>query len=249
MDKIIRRSFPVTIEVEERDGMAPVLVGHASVFNVTSRNLGGFREIIKPGAFTRAISEGQDVVALFNHNENFPLGRTSAGTLSLSEDQVGLAVRISPPDTTYARDLMTSMRRGDVRDMSFAFKPVKSTRSSDADGPIVERHDVDLYDVSPVVFPAYPHTDIAVRRLLELRGIDLSAVMDVSDKFDAGETIDDTDVAALLEGIAAINDLISEISDTPTAGAVDGELTVTEPRASLERRLKYLRRKIELAVI
>ena len=210
MPSVIRRSFPMKVEIEERDGLPPVLVGHAAVFNTLSRNLGGYREVIKPGAFQRAISGGQDVVALFNHSENYPLGRTSAGTLSLREDSQGLAVTIFPPDTQYARDLMVSMKRGDVVDMSFAFKPVTSKRSSDAEGAIIERHDVDLFDISPVVFPAYPGTDIAVRAML--RSLDLASVSDIADRLDSGGAVDQSDVAALEDAAAQIQELLDTLN-------------------------------------
>jgi len=239
--QIVRRSFPVEIEIEERDGMPPMLIGHAAVFNVTSRNLGGYREIIKPGAFQRAINGSQDVVALFNHNENFPLGRSSAGTLTLREDEKGLAVSINPPDTTYARDLMVSMKRGDVRDMSFAFKPVTSKRTGDEIGAIIERHDVDLFDVSPVVFPAYPQTDISVRSMLMDAGIDFDGLSALIQKRSEGLPLEAEDRALVESSISTLSAFIAvEAQEGPV---------VVEPQPVQARLLSNLRKRIELLAL
>lgn len=156
------------------------LVGHAAMFNSFSRDLGGFREVITPGAFKRAITENQDVRALWNHDANHVLGRTTAGTLRLSEDDKGLAIEIDLPNTSAANDLRESIGRGDVDQMSFAF----ITRSDEwtdqvLDGKrtiVRELRDVDLFDVSPVTYPAYEATDIALRGLEQIKkhGLDVT---------------------------------------------------------------------------
>lgn len=81
-----------------------------------------FREQIAPGAFTRAIDEGQDVALLINHDPNLVLGRTSAGTAQLEQTERGLKVNADFPDTSYARDLVTLLERRDVSQMSFGFR-------------------------------------------------------------------------------------------------------------------------------
>ena len=92
-----RRQFPMTeIRVSRAtDDSAPMLAGHAAVFNTLSEDLGGFREIIAPGAFTKTLKDA-DVRALFNHDRNIVLGRNIAGTLRLAEDKNGLAIEIDP---------------------------------------------------------------------------------------------------------------------------------------------------------
>lgn len=146
----------------------PKITGYAAVFNKDSDDLGGFIERIKPGAFKKALP-ASDTRALFNHDTNYPLGRVSAGTLRLKEDKDGLFMEIDPPDTQYARDLMVSIERGDVREQSFGFTVVSDTWE-DIDKDVARRtiNEVgELFDVSPVVFPAYPDTDVAVRSLEE----------------------------------------------------------------------------------
>ena len=90
-----------TIEVREAEGEAMVLEGYAAVFN-SETDLGPFREVIKPGAFTDVLTN--DVRALINHDPNLVLGRTSNGTLTLEQDERGLKYRVELGKQTYARD-------------------------------------------------------------------------------------------------------------------------------------------------
>lgn len=166
--KMEYRSFDFgEVEVRQEDGVAPKLVGHAAVFNVLSEDLGFYREKIAPGAFRKTIREA-DVRALFNHDPNFVLGRTKNGTLKLKEDDIGLYVEITPPNTQWARDLMETIRRGDVDQMSFGFQVVKEDWEEDNEKTTRILKEVKLFDVSPVVFPAYSATDVQVRSLLNI---------------------------------------------------------------------------------
>ena len=168
--KMERRAFPFQeIRVTVEDGKA-TLRGHAAVFNSLSLDLGGFRETIMPGAFRSALLRC-DYRSMFNHNPDKILGRKSAGTLRATEDGKGVPYEVDLPDTSYARDLQVSMGRGDVKECSFGFSVREGgdcwlrdasgewTRSIQPDG-IDE-----LYDLSPVVFPAYPDTACAMRSL------------------------------------------------------------------------------------
>lgn len=139
--------------------------GYAAVFNQVSEDLGGFREVIMPGAFDRALREGHDVRALVNHNPDLILGRTTAETLDLAIDDHGLRVEIFPPGTQIARDLLESIGRGDVSGMSFSFRviPGGDDWRTEGDQVIREVRDVELFDVSPVAFPAYPQTQVDAR--------------------------------------------------------------------------------------
>ena len=167
-DKIETRSF-VEFRVSH-EGDAPAIEGYAIVFNSQSEDLGGFREVIAPAAVDRALAEGHDVRALIDHDSGKILGRSKSGTLQMTKDEHGLKVRISPPDTTYARDLMKVVERGDVSGMSFAFITPEGGDSwtrSDSGTPLRTVTDLYLRDVSVVTYPAYPATEVAVRSLEE----------------------------------------------------------------------------------
>lgn len=155
---------------EATEDEPPVIRGYAAVFNEWSEDLGGFVEMIEPGAFGEAISR-DDVRALVNHDANYVLGRNTAGTLLMDEDDQGLRVVIMPPDTTWAGDLITSMKRGDINQMSFGFGVIDDEWRSD--GGMTKRtlKELRLYDVSVVTYPAYPQTTVAVRsKVSELTG-------------------------------------------------------------------------------
>ena len=141
--------------------------GHAAVFDSWSETLGGifpFKETVRKGAFSDSIAR-DDIRALYNHDPNHILGRNRAKTLELCEDDKGLYVKISPPDTQVARDLMKSIERGDINQMSFGFIVEEDEWSSVAGNDIRELKKVKLFDVSPVTFPAYPSTDVGVRAM------------------------------------------------------------------------------------
>jgi len=139
--------------------------GHAAVFDSWSETLGGifpFKEKVKRGAFEKSVDE-DDIRALFNHDPNYVLGRNKAGTLDLKEDDQGLFVRIMPPNTSWARDLLTSIERGDINQMSFGFIVEEDEWRYEDGYDIRELRQVKLFDVSPVTFPAYSATDVGVR--------------------------------------------------------------------------------------
>jgi uncharacterized protein len=165
------RSLPMShaqLRVSRAEGKTPKIVGYAAVFNSLSENLGGFREIIAPGAFDEALKKS-DVRALINHDMNLLMGRTSSGTLTLSADETGLRMDIDPPDSEMARHYIANIERGDMTGSSFSFttEPDGDDWDEDADGRVVRtvRAVGDLYDVGPVVFPAYLDTSVAMRSL------------------------------------------------------------------------------------
>lgn len=166
--QIERRIIPFEgVHLERREDGSPVIVGHAAVFGQLSEDLGGFREQIAPGAFTEALG-ADDVRALWNHNADIILGRNRSGTLEMSEDTRGLAIRCYPPDTQTVRDLvLVPMERGDITQMSFQFsvKPGGQDWARNDDGIMIRTlKKLRLYDVSPVTFPAYPQTDASVAK-------------------------------------------------------------------------------------
>lgn len=192
-----RRTFGLdSIEVRAGDDGKSKIRGHAAVFDKLSDVLfGSFRERIDPGAFADVIKT-DDVRALFNHDPNYILGRTKSGTLILEEDAKGLYIEIDPPDTTVARDLIVSIERGDISQMSFSFSV--NQKDEEWDTPAgkmatrtirkVER----LYDVSAVTYPAYPQTDVKIRSLMSALEVDydaLSAAIDREEK-----TVEDVEI-------------------------------------------------------
>lgn len=147
----------------------PRLAGYAAVFNAPSEDLGGFTEIVRPGAFARSLSaKTPDCMALVHHMPHLVLGRRSAGTLRLSEDSKGLAFEIDLPDTATARDLAVSVERGDITGCSFGFVARKGGDrwETRAGRTIRELLDVELHEITVTPTPAYPDTTVA-RRALE----------------------------------------------------------------------------------
>ena len=169
-DEDERRMLVGPLEVRADGDKGKVLEGYAAVFNQDTQIGGlswGFMESIAAGAFTRTIRD-DDIRALFNHDENKVLGRNKGTneSLELEEDGTGLRVTIRPPDTTDARDVVTLVERGDVDGMSFSFLTRKQEWAEPTTkGELPKRTllDVQLFDVGPVVFPAYPQTSIKAR--------------------------------------------------------------------------------------
>lgn len=156
-----RRDF--AFEVRAAEDKPLQIVGHAAVFNTITDIGGWFREQIAPGAFADSIKT-DDIRALFNHDSNHVLGRNKAGTLRLSEDEKGLYFEVDLADTQFNRDLYTSIQRGDISQCSFGFMPTVTEWLSVPDETDLRTiKKCQLFDVSPVTFPAYPTTDASVR--------------------------------------------------------------------------------------
>jgi HK97 family phage prohead protease len=136
------------------------LVGYAAVFDSPSEPM-PFTEFVRRGAFQKTLKDGADVRLLIDH-EGVPLARTRSGTLSLAEDDRGLRVEatLDPMNPDAAR-VISAMRRGDISQMSFAFRTIKDSWSNDRS--VRELREVQLFDVSVVTFPAYESTVAELR--------------------------------------------------------------------------------------
>ena len=136
------------------------IAGYGALFNVETYAVGNFSEKIAKGAFQKSIKH-DDVRCLFNHDQNLVLGRVKSKTLTLQEDDKGLRYKVEPPETQWAKDLLVSIKRGDVSQNSFGFEIVKETWERRSNGMNVRvLEEVKLFDVSPVTFPAYSETSL-----------------------------------------------------------------------------------------
>jgi len=238
---IQRRMFVAdSMRIEAREDQPPKIIGHAAMFNSRTRIGWSFYEEIAPGAFSKTIQEA-DVRALFNHDMNYILGRTKSGTLRLSEDEKGLAIDCDPPQTDLIRDLVLApIQRGDVDQMSFAFEAVRTEWiDQENDLPIRRLLEVKLYDVSPVTFPAYEDTDVAVRSALAAAGIDYLAFAQAIQHAKRG-TPTVADSALLRSVMATLNGLLPPAPTESHPGESD-----EEARARI--RMDDIRRRLQLA--
>lgn len=154
-------------ETRAADVAGDKLAGHAIVYNRDSHDLGGFIERVDPGALTRSLDAaaagGLNIFAFWSHDSSQPLGSTRGGKLKLASDADGLAFELDTTRFTPAQ--LDAARENELR-MSFGFRVVKDSWTYRDDG-VAERTllDVDLFEVSPVVSPAYPDTTAALRSL------------------------------------------------------------------------------------
>jgi HK97 family phage prohead protease len=149
---------------EDAEGFARSFTGYAAVFNSPSEPL-PFIETIAPGAFKRSLNSGKEIRAYVNHNSDMPLATTKNGSLQLAEDERGLRVNMTLPDTTAGRDLSVLLREGVVHSMSFGFTVPKSGDVWSADGSARTLREIRLHEVSVVSGqPAYAATTGATVR-------------------------------------------------------------------------------------
>lgn len=160
-----RRFGVSTIEVRAKDDTTEIdIEGYASVtgepYAVTDA-MGEYQETVEPGAFTKTLADKDDVRLLFNH-EGLPLARTKSSTLALTEDKTGLKVEATlDTRSVTSNDLLVAVERGDVDEMSFAFKVVRQEWNDDYSERWIK--EVKLFDVSAVTYPANPDTSIKLR--------------------------------------------------------------------------------------
>lgn len=159
--RYLKQEFRVSSEGEQ-----PKIAGYAAVFDSPSLDMGWIEEL-DPHAFDNILGTNPDVRGLFNHDEDYVLGRTTADTLRLTVDARGLAYEIDPPETQLAKDLLVSMRRKDITGSSFGFITARDQWTENADGTVTRRilEIEQLLDVSVVTYPAYTATSAGVRSL------------------------------------------------------------------------------------
>lgn len=237
------RTFTVELEHRADDPDKPLrILGHPVVYNRWSEDLGGFRERVLPGAFTKTLAES-DIRALFNHDPNIVLGRNMAETLVLEDGPSKLRMEVFPPETDTIRDLVVApMERGDVDQMSFGFRTVNDEwrEPKKLDG-LWERDLIEarLFDVSIVTFPAYTQTDAAVRSVLEGVGINFPALTSALTRADRGLALTDTDHDLIQASIDVLRSYLAEpASDGDHSDPEAGRTTVAHLRRLLDHKAR-----------
>ena len=192
-----RRTLPVDvaeIRVRKTESGEKHIVGYAAKFNTLSQDLplivggknrGVFREQIDKRAFDKVLKD--DVMGLKNHSPHHVLGRTKSGTMELHVDDAGLLYDITVPETQVGRDAVTEIDRRDIDGSSFSFlvDDEGGDEWDDSGDTLVRtvRSVRDLFDVGPVVYPAYLDTEVSTRsfeRFFEQRSRALGATEQAS---------------------------------------------------------------------
>lgn len=169
----------------------PVVTGYAAVWDQETVIGDYFREILRKGMTTKTLTE-IDQLALWSHNREKPLARRTAGTLTLREDEHGLHCRMELGNQSWALDCWESIRRGDVKGMSFGFRVMKAVwhDNEEDEMPLREVLEISLYEVSPVTDPAYEGTEIQAedgRSILRIEVDEEIARSIVDDAIERGE--------------------------------------------------------------
>jgi HK97 family phage prohead protease len=190
---------------ESEDGMN--FEGYAAVFNTPSEPL-PFIERIAPGAFRRSLDARNDIKLLWNHDSGTVLGSTRAGTMRLYEDERGLKVRATFPNTTAGRDAAELLRRGDVDSMSFGFSVPTGGDEWSSDGSERTLKSVRLHEVSIVAFPAYSSTagTTSVRgldKVAKRADVDPEALADAILKLEEGNELSEEEGRLLQQAIVS----------------------------------------------
>lgn len=168
--EIERRIIESGFQIEERAEGKKGITGLGIVFDKRSVNLGGFVEIIKPEAVKEI--DWNDTVSMTNHDPNFVIGR-SPDTLKVKVEDEGVRYTVEPSEKTTYKDLVISIERKEIKGSSFTFLVERNGEewSEDENGVMVRTITKlsKVYDLSPVVFPAYPDTTVAKRSMEEFK--------------------------------------------------------------------------------
>ena len=190
------------IRIDETEGEPTKITCYAARFNVFSKDLGGFVEILRPGLFKRSLESKRDVIANLDHDNTKILARTKADNLRLSEDSIGLRFEMDIPNTTVGKDTAENIKNGNLRGASFAFIPIKENFREEPDRLIRELLDVDLFDVSVVTTPVYEQTEVSLRSLEEFRAKQAEA----TEVEDTEATTEEPAVEEVVSAVSADNE-------------------------------------------
>lgn len=141
-----------TLEVKFSSGSeAGMIEGYASVFG---GNPDSYGDIVQKGAFRRTLqehrAEGSMPAMLWSHNQAQPIGKW----IEMHEDDYGLFVRGKLNlDTSHGKDAHAHILHGDATGFSIGFYVTPQGKRTGTNGTTILT-DVDLVEVSAVVFPA-----------------------------------------------------------------------------------------------
>ena len=227
------------------------ITGYAAMFGVYSEKLGFFKERIRQGAFAQTI-KGGDIRALFNHDPNYVLGRTRNKTLELWEDDKGLGFSAKLPDTSYARDLVVNINDKNITQNSFGFKTVQDEWSKD--GAKRDLIEVELFDLGPVTFPAYPQTSVKVRTMIYDYGIDYDELVMVMLKHDRKIELTEDDIGLVRSTVGILNSIVLDGEEEPVSDHSEpcsqeppGDFPDVATLARLRHRMMRLRMSKKIA--
>jgi HK97 family phage prohead protease len=210
------------MEVREADDGTMTLAGYASIYD-RPYDMGWFTESIARGAGRRSLGENPDVQLLVNHT-GLPLARTLSGTLRLSEDETGLYVEADlDPDDPDAQSLVRKMRRGDIDQMSFAFRVTDDTWDESMSERTIRSYSIHRGDVSVVNMGANDATHASVRSRDAATALHTRTHAEMLDAFHemrAGKTLS----AATVEILTQALNLASDAEDAAAGAreALDG---------------------------
>jgi uncharacterized protein len=172
------RALPVVLEIREtNDEDGKRTISGSIKYNTDSNEMRDwwgdtFVEEIAEGAFDESLKI-RNVVGLWSHVTSQVLGNTKSGTLRIENTKSELRFELDIPDTTIGNDAWISIKRGDVDGISFGMKVTKDKWSSEdrESGKVYKRSilNAELYEISPVAFPAYPSNEVSVRSLDDYR--------------------------------------------------------------------------------
>lgn len=233
-----RRMYPGTIALRRAgDG---VRIGMFTPFNRESLDLGGFVEVVAPSAFTKSLQERRsDVVALWNHDPMWVLGRESNRTMTITVTDEGVDSEVSlDGDDPMHKHFARRVERRDVVGSSFGFETVRDRWEKLEDGSVLRTLlEVKLYDISPVTFPAYPEAEAETRSLAVFDVAAVRSGLDVREMAEALGRVEGGRVAATdVEAVRAFVARLSALCPEPVASV-----------AARERELRHRARRMGLA--
>ena len=224
--KLETRIRPVDFEIRELEDGGLHFEGYAAVFNSRSEDLGGFTEVVAPGAFKRSLQSRNDVKLLFDHNPANVLASTRAGTMTLTEDARGLKVVASLAPTTLGRDISVLIKRGDIDSMSFGFSVIRDSWNDN--GTERTLNSVRIMEASIVSWPAYKGTagTVSVRgsdRIAKRADVDADQLADALMKLEEGADMSADEVNLLSQVIDKLKPQDDSVdAEAPQADEFDG---------------------------